>query len=161
MKREISLIMTMAVGSALAADVTYTEPPADTSMIKVAGGTATVAGLEAYSHLTHYWSFDNENDPYADSVGNLPLVAVKSGDPQWKSALDGAKRGGAMWASAGFRTTNFIDGRHPFTICFWYKYGSKYGGQDTLVYIGKGPERCGSQVRDTLSAALAGECRRW
>ena len=140
MKRMICMTLTLAVGSVLAADVTYTEPPANTSMIRVSGGTTTVAGLEAYSHLTHYWSFDDENDPYADSVGNLPLVAVKSGDPQWKSALDGAKRGGAMWASAGFRTTNFIDGKHPFTICFWYKYGAKYGGQDTLVYIGQVPK---------------------
>ena len=139
MNRMICMTLTLAVGAVLAADITYTEPPADTAMIKVLDGTTTVAGLEAYSHLTHYWSFDDENDPYADSVGNLPLSAVKSGNPQWKSEAAGAKRGGAMWASAGFRTTNFIDGRHPFTICFWYKYGANYFGQDTLVYVGQIP----------------------
>ena len=137
MKRAISLAVTMAVGSALAADVTYTEPPADTSMIKVSGGTATVAGLEAYSHLTHYWSFDDETDPYADLVGDLPLQAKKSGDPAWKTGED-AKRGGAMWTKNGFKTaSNFIDGKHPFTICFWYKYGYLKNSQDSLLYIGK------------------------
>ena len=140
MKRMLCVSLMITAGSALAADVTYTEPPADTSLIRVEGGMTTVAGLEAYSHLTHYWSFDDENDPYADSVGNLPLAAGKSGNPQWKSVEDGAKRGGAMWASEGFRTTNFIDGQHPFTICFWYKYGASCGGQDTLVYIGQVPK---------------------
>ena len=137
---------------AFAADVTYTEPPADTSMIKVAGGTTTVAGLEAYSHLTHYWSFDDENDPYADSIGNLPLQA-RSTDPVWKSG-DDAKRGGAMWTSQGFKApTNFIDGKHPFTICFWYKYGNFAAtasrGQESLLHIGQTPKNGGVEISDT------------
>lgn len=149
MKRMICMTLTLAVGSVLAADVTYTEPPADTSMIRVEEGTTTVAGLEAYSHLTHYWSFDDENDPYADSVGNLPLVA-RSNDPVWKTGED-AKRGGAMWTADGFKApTNFIDGKHPFTICFWYKYGDFSGnsaGQESLLHVGKAPK--GDQISDT------------
>ena len=150
MKRTISMVMTMSVGAAFAADVTYTEPPADTSMIKVKGGTTTVAGMETYSHLTHYWSFDDESNPYADSIGNLPLQA-RSTDPVWKSG-DDAKRGGAMWTKNGFKTaSNFIDGKHPFTICFWYKYGNFSGsqGQESLLHIGKRPKKDGAQISDT------------
>ena len=150
MKRTIGMVMTMSVGFAFAADVTYKEPPADTAMIKVAGGTTTVAGLEAYSHLTHYWSFDDESNPYADSIGNLPLQA-RSTDPVWKSG-DDAKRGGAMWTKNGFKTaSNFIDGKHPFTICFWYKYGNFSGsqGQESLLHIGKKPKSGGKEISDT------------
>ena len=139
MKRMLCVSLMITAGFALAADVTYTEPPADTSLIRVEGGMTTVAGLEAYSHLTHYWSFDDADDPYADSVGNLPLQAVRSGDPVWKTGED-AKRGGAMWTSNGFKApTNFIDGKHPFTICFWLKGGETIN-QATLVHIGQRPD---------------------
>lgn len=60
MKQNNQAVMAIIAGTivfvgSVFADVTYKEPPADTAMIEVAGGTTTVAGLEAYSHLTHYW----------------------------------------------------------------------------------------------------------
>lgn len=144
MKRMICMTLTLAVGSVLAADVTYTEPPANTSMIKVAEGTTTVAGRELGGHLTHYWSFDDATDPYADSVGNIPLSAFKKDEPNDPVRKDGdeAKRGGALWTSQGLKAaSNFIDGRHPFTICFWYKYGYLNNvSQESILHIGQVPK---------------------
>ena len=151
MKRGVTAAaMVVAIaGSALAADVTYTEPPEDTAMIRVEGGTTTVAGLAAYSHLTHRWTFDDPDNPYADSVGDLPLQAVVENDPQWKTGAE-AKRGGAMWCSSGFKVSeNFIDGRSPFTICFWVKQGSEVPSQGTYVYIGQTPKSKGTEITDT------------
>ena len=140
MKRAISMVATMAVGSALAADVTYTEPPADTAMIKVSSGTATVAGLEAYSHLTHYWSFDDAEDYLTDSTGTLTFGKLPGSTTISHETAEGAKLGaGAVTVNAGLLVPKNVITGQAFTVSFWLRPNdnSKVSSQGSIFYVGE------------------------
>lgn len=141
------------VGTAFAADVTYTEPPADTSMIKVSGGTTTVAGLEAYSHLTHYWSFDDAENYLTDSTGTLTFGKLPGSTTISHETAEGAKLGaGAVTVNAGLQVPkNVITGR-TFTVAFWLRPNDKTNTgatgtttQGSVFYVG---EECTKAVSD-------------
>ena len=144
MKRTIGMVMTMSVGFAFAADVTYTEPPADTAMIKVAGGTTTVAGLEAYSHLTHYWSFDDAENYLTDSTGTLTFGKQPATTTITHETAEGAKLGaGAVTVDAGLQVPKNVITSQTFTVAFWLKPNTKtkVGSQGSIFYVGeKGSE---------------------
>lgn len=111
-----------AFASTAFADAIYSAAPDDVSQIVVSNGTTTTALGLCRDHLTQHWTFDNADNMYSNSVGDVTISAM-GGSTVTRITGEDAKVGdGAVSMTKGIKASrNVIDGKSPFTISFWLK----------------------------------------
>jgi len=74
------IFVVAAATTGYCADITYSESnkPADTTAITVSGGTATMAGVQAFrNNLKRHWAFDAAGDGFKSSnASSLPMLSI-------------------------------------------------------------------------------------
>ena len=126
-----------AFASTAFADAIYSAAPDDVSQIVVSNGTTTTALGLCRDHLTQHWTFDNADNMYSDSVGDVTISAM-GGSTVTRITGEDAKVGdGAVSMTKGIQASrNVFDGKSPFTISFWLKKSTWSGNQHTMLFIG-------------------------